>query len=150
YLSEVFDEQRAFLSDHICTALQLANFWQDVARDFAIGRVYLPEEDRQRFGYTDADLEARRFTPAFAELLRFEIDRTRDLFYRGFPLVDLVPPPYRADIELFIQGGLAILRKIEGAGYNVWKQRPALARWEKANLLAGALWRRLRPALAVW
>src|SRR5205823_5651049 len=105
YLSEVFDEQRAFLSDHICTALQLANFWQDVARDFAIGRVYLPEEDRQRFGYGDVDLAAQRFTPAFGALLRFEVDRTRDLFYRGIPLVELVPDAVQADVELFIPVG---------------------------------------------
>lgn len=150
YLLEAFSEDRARLSDQVCTALQLANFWQDVARDFAIGRVYLPEEDRLRFSYTDEDLAAQRFTPAFAELLRFEVDRTRDLFYRGIPLVELVPPDVQADVELFIQGGLAILRKIESIGYNVWKCRPELAKWEKGTLVAGALWRRLRPVLAVW
>ena len=79
---------RAALSDCICTALQLANFWQDVSRDFDIGRVYLPEEDRRRFGYGDDDLEARRFTPAFAELMRFEVERTRALFERGRPLIE--------------------------------------------------------------
>ncbi len=150
YLFASFDPDRAALSDHVCTALQLANFWQDVARDHDIGRVYLPEEDRRRFGYGDDDLDARRFTPAFAELLRFEVDRTRDLFYRGFPLVDRVPLVARADMELFIRGGLAVLRKIERQGYDVWRQRPALAGWEKGALLAGALWRRLRPALRVW
>ena len=80
YLGGAFDETRAALSDHVCTALQLANFWQDVSRDFDIGRVYLPEEDRRRFGYGDDDLEGRRFTPAFAQLMRFEIGRTRELF----------------------------------------------------------------------
>ena len=150
YLAEAFDERRATLSDSICTALQLANFWQDVARDFDLGRVYLPEEDRRRFGYSGADLEARRCTPAFVELLRFEVDRTRDLFYRGFPLVEQMPPALQADIELFIQGGLAILRKIERGGYDVWARRPALARWEKGALVAGALWQRLRAHLRVW
>jgi squalene synthase HpnC len=150
YLFRSFDPKRAALSDHVCTALQLANFWQDVARDYDIGRVYLPEEDRDRFGYGDDDLHARRFTPAFAELLRFEVDRTRDLFYRGFPLVERVPPAARADVELFVRGGLAILRKIEAQGYDVWRRRPVLAKWEKGTLLAGALWRRLRPALRVW
>jgi phytoene/squalene synthetase len=119
-----------------------------VARDLDIDRVYLPEEDRQRFGYRDADLYARRFTPAFASLLRFEVDRTRDLFYRGLPLVERVPRALRSDIELFVHGGLAILRKIERKGYNVWASRPALARWEKGALLGGALWRRVQ--LAVW
>jgi squalene synthase HpnC len=150
YLCEAFDEDRARLSDHVCTALQLANFWQDVARDYDIGRVYLPQEDRERFGYPDTDLAARRFTPAFAELLHFEVDRTRDLFYRGFPLIERMPAELQADIELFIHGGLAILRKIERAGYNVWERRPVLAKWEKGALLAGAIWRRLRGAVRVW
>ncbi len=114
-----------------------------MARDFAIGRVYLPRGDREHFGYGEEDLAARRFTPAFAELLRFEVDRTRDLFYRGMPLVGRMPEAMRADVELFIHGGLAILRKIERCGYNVWTRRPALAKWEKGALLAGALWRRL-------
>lgn len=147
YLCEAFSEERAALSDHVCTALQLANFWQDVARDAKIGRVYLPEEDQRRFGYGRDDLKARRFTPAFAALLRFEVERTRDLFYRGFPLVERMPPALRPDIDLFIRGGLGILRKIERAGYNVWARRPVLAKWEKAALLAGAIWRRLRAAV---
>ncbi len=150
YLAGAFDEKRAALADHICTALQLANFWQDVARDCDLGRVYLPEEDRRRFGYGDDDLAARRFTEPFAELMRFEVDRTRDLFYRGLPLADLVPPAVQADVALFIQGGLAILRKIEQIGYDVWAHRPVLAKWEKGALLAGALWRRLRPLVRVW
>jgi squalene synthase HpnC len=150
YLSGCFDAKRAALSDNICTALQLANFWQDVARDFDIGRVYLPVEDRRKFGYTDTELHERRFTPAFAELMRFEVDRTRDLFYRGMPLADLLPGPVQADVELFSRGGLAILRKIEACGYNVWAGRPKLAKWEKAALVCGAVWRRLRPRVAVW
>src|SRR5205809_5164952 len=79
-LFECFDAERALLSDEVCTGLQLANFWQDVARDFAIGRVYLPAADRARFGYTDADLEARRCTPQFRELMRFEVDRARGFY----------------------------------------------------------------------
>jgi squalene synthase HpnC len=150
HLFECFDEAGAELSDQICTALQLANFWQDVGRDHDIGRVYLPEEDRRRFGYSDADLDARRFTPGFAELLRFQVDRTRDLFYRGYPLLDRLPAEARAEVELFIEGGLAILRKIEACGFDVWARRPRLAKWEKGALLASALWRRLRPTLAVW
>jgi len=147
YLCECHDEERGELSDHICTALQLANFWQDVARDFAIGRVYLPVEDRRRFGYSDEDLEAQRFTPAFADLMRFEVDRTRDLFARGRPLVEKMRAAYRSDVELFVAGGLAILKKIEQAGYNVWAGRPALAKWDKAALMGGALWRRVRREL---
>jgi squalene synthase HpnC len=143
YLCECHDDDRGRLSDLICTGLQLANFWQDVARDLDIGRVYLPAEDRRRFGYADDVLEARRFTPAFAELMRFEVDRTRALFDEGMALVPLMPRDVRGDIELFARGGLAILDKIEALGYDVWRTRPALAKWEKAALLGGVMCRRL-------
>jgi squalene synthase HpnC len=147
YLCESFAPPRAALANHVCTGLQLANFWQDVARDLDIGRVYLPEEDRKRFGYADEDLRARRYTPAFAELMRFEVERARELFHQGTPLVDQLPAEVRPDVALFVQGGLAILRKIERQRYNVWAARPVLAKWEKAALFAGALLRRLQT---VW
>lgn len=144
YLCEAYDADRAKLSDHICTALQLANFWQDVARDFDLGRVYIPLEDRQRFGYPDDDLDARRFTPAFADLMAFEVERTRDLFYRGFPLIERMPADLQGDIELFVQGGLGILGKIEHQNCDVWTKRPSLSKWEKGWLvlktLTGRLW----------
>ena len=85
--------------------------------------------------------------PAFAELMRFEVDRTRQLFDQGTPLLDRVPADVQLDIELFLQGGLAILGKIERCGYNVWDSRPALAKWEKAGLLASACFRRVRGVL---
>jgi squalene synthase HpnC len=147
YLCESHDSRRAELSDRICTGLQLANFWQDVARDLDIGRVYLPAGDRRRFGYSEDDLKARRFTPAFAELMRFEVDRTRQLFAEGAPLVPLVPADVRMDIELFLRGGLGILGKIEEAGYNVWQARPVLNKREKLWLVADVLWQRLRMVL---
>jgi squalene synthase HpnC len=147
YLCESFDVINASFADSICTGLQLANFWQDVARDLDIGRVYLPEEDRQRFGYLDVDLEARRFTPAFVDLMRFEADRTRELFCRGWPLIARMPKEVRADIELFIRGGLAILRKIEEQGYNVWQARPALTKWDKLSLVGGVLLGKLKASL---
>lgn len=144
YLCESFDEQRAQLADSICTGLQLANFWQDVARDFEIGRVYLPGEDRRRFGYAESDLEARRCTPAFIDLMRFEVDRAGGLLNQGLPLVGMMPAEVQPDIELFVRGGLAILAQIEQCGYDVWKKRPEVSRWNKAALLAGVLWRKLR------
>ena len=150
YLCRCYDDERAALSDNICSGLQLANFWQDVARDLAIGRIYLPEEDRARFGVSEDDLLARRTTPRFVELMHFEVERTRELFHRGTPLMDPLPADVRPDIELFQRGGLAILRKIEDDSYRVLERRPALTKWEKAALLGGALWRhvRLRFALA--
>ena len=142
YLFECFTPERAALSDEVCTGLQLANFWQDVARDFAIGRVYLPGEDRRRFGYSDADLEARRFTPAFAELMRFEVDRARGFFDRGEKLLPLLSREARIDVDLFIRGGRAVLGAIERIGYDVWARRPEVGKWAKARLLLGAIARR--------
>jgi squalene synthase HpnC len=147
YLCESYNPTNARHADSICTALQLANFWQDVARDLDIGRVYLPEEDRRHFAYSDADLEARRFTPAFAELLRFEVDRARALFRAGSPLVRRLPADVQADLELFLQGGLAILRKVEEQGYNVWQTRPALGKWDKLALVGGVFLRQWKSSL---
>lgn len=146
YLCDAFDARRALLSDAICTALQLANFWQDVNRDLDIGRVYLPEEDRLRFGYTEDQLKNREFNPQFAELMRYLVDRTRGLFYTGLPLVDLMPRDVQPDIALFAQGGLSILRKIERIHYNVWRQRPELGKWEKLALMGGVLWHKAQAA----
>ena len=87
HVAGAFNEENARLSDLTCTALQLANFWQDVARDLAIGRIYLPREDRERFGYSLDDLRALCFTPAFAALLEFEVTRTRRMFQDGQPLL---------------------------------------------------------------
>jgi squalene synthase HpnC len=144
HLFECFDEKRAEFSDRICTALQLTNFWQDVARDLEIGRVYLPREDRVQFQYSDDDLQAKRFTPQFEALMRFEVARARDLFERGLPLVELVPKAVRTDVELFACGALAILRKIEEQGYNVWQRRPRLSKFDKARLIVRVLARRWR------
>jgi squalene synthase HpnC len=141
YLCECFDEQKVALADQVCTGLQLANFWQDVARDSDIGRVYLPAEDRRRFGYADEDLQARRFTPAFVELMRFEVERARRMFAAGSTLVPLMPANVQIDIDLFIRGGQAILSKIEAVGYNVWQTRPKLSKWDQLKLLGAAIWR---------
>jgi squalene synthase HpnC len=143
YLCEAFDETRAALADCICTGLQLANFWQDVARDLDIGRVYLPAEDRRHFGVSDADLYARRFTANFASLMHFEVERAFGFFHRGAALTDLMPRAVRPDIELFRAGGRAILNKIVAAGYNVLERRPVLSKWDKAALLLNAGWRKL-------
>jgi squalene synthase HpnC len=138
YLFRCFRPDRAALADEVCTGLQLANFWQDVARDFEKGRVYLPAEDRRRFGYADEDLAARRFTPAFAELLRFEVERTRGYFDRGAKLLPLLPRAARADVDLFLRGGCAILDAIERQRYDVWTRRPIVSKRQKLGLLLRA------------
>jgi squalene synthase HpnC len=142
HLFGCFDVQRAALADEVCTGLQLANFWQDVSRDFDIGRIYLPEEDRRRFGYSEEDLAAKRCTPAFRALLRFEVERARGFFDRGEALLPLLPTEVRVDVDLFIRGGRAILAAIEQADYDVLSHRPEVTKRVKLNLLLGAIVRR--------
>jgi squalene synthase HpnC len=139
YVAGAFSPENARLADMTCTALQLANFWQDVARDLAIGRIYLPREDQARFGYPESDLRALRFTPAFAELLRFEVARARDLLSRGRALVPRIPGELAVDVDLFSRGGSAILDRIEANGFDVLSSRPALTRWTKLRLLGRAI-----------
>ncbi len=139
HVASAFTEENARLSDATCTALQLANFWQDVARDLAIGRIYLPREDRQRFGYADDDLRALRFTPAFAGLMKFQVERTRQLLQEGRALVPRIPGELAVDIDLFSRGGLAILDRIEARGFDVLTARPALSKWTKIGLLGRAM-----------
>jgi squalene synthase HpnC len=135
HLFECFDPKRAALADEVCTGLQLANFWQDVARDFDMGRIYLPEEDRRKFGYTLTDLAARKCTPAFQAMMSFEVDRAYGYFDRGRALLALLPGGVRVDVDLFIRGGNAILAAIERANYDVLTQRPEVTRSEKLKLL---------------
>jgi squalene synthase HpnC len=144
YLFECHDEERGRLSDDVCTGLQLANFWQDVARDFAKGRVYIPAEDMTRFGVTTDQLAERRCTPAFADLMRFEVDRTAEFFRRGRALLPLLPPVAKIDIDLFIRGGEATLDAIRGCGYDVLSRRPTVSRMKKVMLLVRAVCALLR------
>ena len=135
------DAARRERSDDICTALQLTNFWQDVTGDLDRGRVYLPEEDLERFSGSRDALAARRTNPAFRELLAFEIGRTRALFTRGLPLADMVGRRLRHEVRIFVRGGLAILAHIEAAGYDVFTRRPTLGRAELVRLVVRGLWR---------
>jgi squalene synthase HpnC len=138
-LFECFDETRAALADEICTGLQLANFWQDVARDYAIGRIYLPEEDRGRFGCSEEDLAAGKCTLAFHALMRFEVERAQGHFDRGEALLPMLPRGVRVDVDLFIRGGRAILAAIERQDYDVLSRRPEVGKREKMLLLLGAI-----------
>ncbi|MFH0765189.1 MAG: squalene synthase HpnC [Calditrichota bacterium] len=131
------------LSDHICTGLQLANHWQDIAEDFhQRGRIYLPIEDMQKFGVTESDIEDRRFTPNFKALMQFEIDRTRELFGRGRPLLRLVKRPLRIQLALYWEGGMAALRAIERVDYDVLNRNAKLRKWDRARI-AGLVLRHL-------
>jgi squalene synthase HpnC len=143
YLCGYRDEERQRLSDFTCTALQLANFWQDVRVDLEKGRVYIPLEDIGRFGYSEEALGRLEFNARFGELMHFEVERARDLFLAGLPLAKRVDRRLAADIELFSRGGLAILERIEQRGYDVLSERPALTGRHKLRLLAGAVLRRM-------
>jgi squalene synthase HpnC len=140
YVCGYRDTERQALSDFTCSALQLANFWQDVSVDYANGRIYLPLEDLHRFGVTEDDIAAQRNTSAFCEMMRFEVERARDWFRRGLPLVEKVDRELATDIELFSRGGQEILNAIEAQGYNVLGKRPAISKSRKLTLVARAAW----------
>jgi len=139
FLCEYRDEERQRLSDFTCTALQLANFWQDVSRDLEKDRIYIPLDALAEHGLTDADIVARRFDHRYVALMRSLIARTRDLFYAGLPLTERVEGTLRIDLELFSRGGLAILDAIEKQGFNTLVNRPALGKAAKLKLLTRAL-----------
>jgi squalene synthase HpnC len=137
------DDERFALSDKTCSALQLANFWQDVHVDYAKGRVYIPLEDMTRFGVDEANIAARSFTPQFRELMRSEVDYAAGLFRAGLPLIGRVDSELALDLDLFSRGGLEILRAIERQNYNVLRARPVISTTRKATLLLRALTRKL-------
>jgi len=132
------------LSDSICTGLQLANFWQDVAEDCAAGRIYLPAEEMQRFGVRAADVAAKHWTPGFRALMESLVARTYALFAAGKPICTRVDSELAATLGLFIAGGEAILDAIVKQDYNTLEQRPVLGKATKARLLSTALWHKVR------
>jgi squalene synthase HpnC len=134
-------EQERALSDDVCTGLQLINFWQDLARDADKGRTYLPRKDRLRFGYGDEELAARRTTPAFLDLMAFEVERAQRLLQSERQLAKRLPAAIRRPVRLFAWGGLRLCEKIRQAGYRVWERRVTLSKWDFLKLAAGAVWR---------
>ena len=141
YLGECYSIERARLADSICTGLQLANFCQDVAGDWDRGRIYLPQADCRRFGYTEAMFARRECNEAFRRLMRVEVDRAEDFLHAGLPLVNLMPREFRLDVALFIHGGLAVLRAIRRQNYDVWTRRPRVSKMEKLRLFVQCWWR---------
>jgi len=133
------DEERDRMSDATCTALQLANFWQDVMVDFEKGRVYLPLDLLARHGYTVRDLAARKFTPAFQAAMREAVEVARKLFVEGLPLAKTVDRRLGFDLDLFSRGGMRVLDKIEQQNYNVLLHRPSVSKMDRLGLVAHAL-----------
>lgn len=137
------DAERDRMSDATCTALQLANFWQDVTVDLEKDRVYLPLDLLARHGYSVADLQAGIFNTAFQNVMRDAVDVARKLFLAGLPLNKTVDKRLAFDLELFSRGGMRVLEKIEQQNYNVLVRRPAISKFERVQLLLGCLWNTL-------
>ena len=144
YLCGYRDAERQQLSDFTCTGLQLANFWQDVSADFAKGRIYLPLEDLRRFGVSEEVIRDGENTSAFCGMMRFEVERAREWFAQGMPLIAKVERALALDIELFSRGGQEILNAIERQRYAVLGRRPAISKTRKLALVVRAALGKLR------
>lgn len=143
YLCGYKDRERQMLSDYTCTALQLANFWQDVSVDFAKGRIYIPVEDLRRFGVSEEMLGTTENSAGFREMLKFEVTRAREWFAQGLPLIGKVDRELATDIELFSRGGQEILNAIERQHYAVLGSRPSISKTRKLALVGRATLRKL-------
>jgi len=152
YLCGYRDEARQRLSDATCTALQLANFWQDVSRDLLKGRIYIPLDRAAAHGLSAADIVSGTFDHRYVALMQELIARTRELFAEGFPLARQVDGQLSVDLEMFSRGGMAVLDAIESQGYDTLHRRPKIGRLRQAGLLArtvaASLFRRRPPAAA--
>jgi squalene synthase HpnC len=140
------EESLALLSDKICTALQLANFWQDVVEDWERGRRYLPANLMTQFGVSDNDITARRFTPQFRALMQHLVSYTQEMLREGGAISQHVDRELATTLDLFRKGGESILDAIAAQGFNTLKSRPEVSKARKLQLLAGALWGKLLGA----
>jgi squalene synthase HpnC len=143
YLCGYRDPERQQLSDFTCTALQLANFWQDVSVDYEKGRIYLPLEDLRRFNVGQRDIADNQNTPAFCAMMEFEVERARDWFRQGVPLIGKVDGDLAIDLDLFSRGGREILNAIQRQNYAVLGNRPAISKPRKLALVARAFMAKL-------
>jgi squalene synthase HpnC len=140
YMSGYRDPQRQQLSDCTCTALQLANFWQDVRRDLTDrNRIYLPRETMDQFHVTESQLKGGLCDDNYRRCIRFEVDRAAELFDQGEALLPLLDEQVRSQVALFGQGGRAILQAIRRSDYDTLSSRPVLSRWQKGQLVLRAM-----------
>jgi squalene synthase HpnC len=149
WVSGYRDEPRALLSDKVCTALQLANFWQDVVEDWERGRRYLPADQMLRFGVTDAMIAARQFTPEFHALMQFLVEYAGTMLREGGAIANEVDAELAVTLRLFEAGGRAALDGIVVQDYDVLRQRPSVSKITKAKLLAGALFGKAASLFAI-
>jgi squalene synthase HpnC len=143
------NDENFALSDATCTALQLANFWQDVREDYARGRIYLPKKDMDFYRVTEEYIAEGIVTPEFRALMHCEVDYARSLFEEGLPLIGKVHRDLAIDLDLFSRGGLEILRAIESQGYDVLSARPAISKSGKLALMMRAVRAKLLPFLSL-
>lgn len=139
YVFDAATSQNLLHSDRICSSLQLINFWQDIAIDFAHGRVYLPQDELRRFGVGEAQIGQHDIGGQWCELMRFQVQRARAMILEGAPLGAALPGRVGLEIRCIVQGGLRILDKIERVNYDVYRHRPMLRAWDWPLLLARAL-----------
>jgi len=146
YIWGYSDVERQQLSDHTCSALQLANFWQDVREDYARGRIYIPQDVMQQFGVSEGVIAGGVATGEFRAMMRHLVQQTRAMFQQGMPLCRMVSKDLAVDLDLFTRGGLEILRAIERQGFDTLRSRPAISKARKAALLLRAVQSRLLGA----
>ncbi|MCX6144567.1 MAG: squalene synthase HpnC [Ignavibacteriales bacterium] len=126
-------------SDSICTALQLTNFWQDVAVDLKKDRMYIPLEDIREFGYSEEELLGLHCSQAFKDLMCYQVERTEQLFQEGKPLLSAIESDLRMELKLTWKGGMRILKKIEQQDYDVLARRPSLSLLDKTSIFLSSL-----------
>jgi len=135
YLGGSYGPSTVPLADHVCSALQLANFWQDIRRDALRERIYVPRTVLSRYGVAPALLSASVAPAGGTEMLTELVAQTREMFYRGLPLAAAVPGWLGRNVRMFVGGGLAVLEAIARQGYDVWDRRPVVSRWKQLGLM---------------
>ncbi len=143
YLYGYFSEQMAALSDHTCIALQLANFWQDVWRDYLKGRIYIPQSDMSAFGVDETIIRDREPTPEYRQLMKFQVERTRDLFRDGYGLYEHLERDFRLEFSAITAGGLSVLDAIEQLDYDTLTVRPTVSRAKRVRIMLSIVARKL-------
>ena len=126
HLYDAVTPQNLIYSDNICTSLQLINFWQDVAKDYTIGRIYLPQDEMARFGVTETQISEGRADQAWQEIMQFQVQRARQIMKNGAPLGSILSGRIGLEMRLIIAGGNRILSKLEKVNYDMYSHRPVL------------------------
>ncbi|NQW21214.1 MAG: squalene synthase HpnC [Chloroflexi bacterium] len=141
FLSGIRDPKLHELANKTCTGLQLANFWQDVSVDIELDRIYIPIEDLERFGVSEAQITNRKHDKNFESLMKFEVARARQMFIEGYSLANSLGNEIKFDFALFVHGGLEILKSIERQNYDVVTSRPTISKLGKARIFASTWFR---------